>query len=86
MPFGRATASVRDSTVMITWTPIEEYVQPNFDLPESKQYPTLFWADGVGPVLGHLKDGEFWSEDWEETYEIRPTWYCRVRPPQQRPV
>jgi hypothetical protein len=54
---------------VITWTPVEEYVQPDLSIPEVKQVPTLFWAKGVGPVLGHLKDGDLWSEDFEESYE-----------------
>lgn len=70
---------------MITWTPIQDYVQPDFSIAEVKQLPTLFWADGMGPVLGHLKDGEFWSEDFEDNFQLRVTHFCRVRPPPQNP-
>ena len=71
---------------MITWTPVEEYVQPDLSIPEVKQVPTLFWAKGVGPVLGHLKDGDLWSRTSRRATRLRLTHFSRIRPPTQKPA
>ena len=47
-------------TVAATWSPISDYVEPNWEGTEPVA-PLLFWRKGKGAVLGFIRDGELFD-------------------------
>jgi len=49
---------------MITWQPIADYREPNYDKPAEPVAPVLFWRPAKGATFGFIRDGELFNSAW----------------------
>ena len=49
---------------MITWQPIGEFSEPNWEKEGPAPVPTLFWRPNKGATFGFIRDGELFNATW----------------------
>jgi hypothetical protein len=49
---------------MIRWTPIAEYLEPDWARWGTDVPPLLFWRAAKGAALGYVRDGELFDSKW----------------------